>query len=651
MNDRKKVIRLAAVLAALALIYIMLITVCPKLSVWSFPKRYNYSSEAVRTPLKEGDSFEQSFVIEFERLNGVDLYMSGAGSDNVVSMDALLEITDGDGNVIASKKITSAYDSTLSTGYKDVLQWGTYKLKLTVNDVGGGKTPSIAPEVLVNPADGSLIFEVRGTGSGSADKLPFTLIYVIFSVMVLLFTWFCDRKKIGDARYPDIAILGVLVLFSLFLVSQYYDLFMIIKSALRMIDSFKSGNFTDYYGYSYTSELVNQSNKMLFAYEYNFFQIFLTAILILPLSFFYNGELYGGGMDGLIAVTYLSIVMTVLVFVAYKLLIRAIRSCDMSDDYKKSAGALFIFSPMLIYMIIAYGQIDIMYIIVILLALPFYYNRKYILFSLIMSVAVAMKTLPILIFIPLILLACKKIKDIALNMLIVLVFPVLTKLVFEGSSGHKAISAIIEEDYSYVERIAEVRIGDVISVFILVFALICIACYVIKTDTEDKKKMLFTSQLAVFAVYGAFAIFVDWHQQWMIPLVIAVSLLIPFFKFDSKVLLLEIALEALYLLAADIRGASLYKINFGLLPQITGEYGDSPEMATIINNISSIAPVAVRTCLAAVITGLAVYFFRSRNNTVPDGKDTAIDRSLVVGRAGVLYLFILFYCWAFTYIG
>ena len=255
MNDRKKVIRLAAVLAALALIYIMLITVCPKLSVWSFPKRYNYSSEAVRTPLKEGDSFEQSFVIEFERLNGVDLYMSGAGSDNVVSMDALLEITNGDGNVIASKKITSAYDSTLSTGYKDVLQWGTYKLKLTVNDVGGGKTPSIAPEVLVNPADGSLIFEVGGTGSGSADKLPFTLIYVIFSVMVLLFTWFCDRKKIGDARYPDIAILGVLVLFSLFLVSQYYDLFMIIKSALRMIDSFKSVQY-DYSSEATTTETV-----------------------------------------------------------------------------------------------------------------------------------------------------------------------------------------------------------------------------------------------------------------------------------------------------------------------------------------------------------------------------------------------------------
>ena len=651
MSDRKKVIRLAAVLAALALIYIMLIAVCPKLSVWSFPKRYNYSSEAVRTPLKAGDSYEQSFVVEFDRINGVDLYMSGAGSDYVVKIDAVLEIMDGDGKVIASKNITSAYDSAISTGYKDVLQWGTYKLKLTVNDVGGGTAPAIAPEVLVNPADGSLIFEVRGTGSGVSDKMPFALIYFVFSVMVLLFTWFCDKKKIGEARYADIAVLGVLVLFSIFLVSQYYDLFMIIKSALRMIDSFKSGNFTDYYGYSYSSELVNQSNKMLFAYEYNFFQIFLTAILILPLSFFYNGELYGGGMDGLIAVTYLAVVMTVLVFVAYKLLIRVIKSCDMSDDYQKCASALFIFSPMLLYMIVAYGQIDIMYIIVILLALPFYYNRKYKLFALIMSVAVAMKTLPILIFIPLILLACKKVKDIVLNMLIVLVFPVLTKLIFEGSSGHKAISAIIEEDYSYVERIAEVKIGDVISVFILLFAIICIACYFIKTDTEDKKKMLFMSQLAVFAVYGAFVIFVDWHQQWMIPLVIALSLLIPFFKFDSKVLLLEIALETFYLLVADIRGASLYKVNFGLLPQITGEYGDSPEMATVINNVSSIAPVAVRTCLAALIVGLAVYFIRSRDKIIPDGKDTAVDRNMVVGRAGILYLFIVFYCWAFTYIG
>ena len=138
--------------------------------------------------------------------------------------------------------------------------------------------------------------------------------------------------------------------------------------------------------------------------------------------------------------------------------------------------------------------------------------------------------------------------------------------------------------------------------------------------------MLYKSQLAVFAVYGMFVVFVNWHQQWMIPLVLAGSFLLPFFK-DSRMLLLNVVMEFLYILTADIRGASVYKINFGMMSFFTGEYSDAPEVSVIANNISSIMPAAVFTCLAAVIICLTVIFYRGKDEL--NTETVECDRRLV----------------------
>ncbi|MBP5260761.1 MAG: DUF2029 domain-containing protein [Clostridiales bacterium] len=645
MTDRKKLLRLGIVAAVLLAVYFLLIAVLPKISVWSSVQRYNYSPNVTERPINIGSVYQYTFEMPYDRVCGIDINMKNPAS-YVVGVDGLIELYDINGNVVMSKKITSAYDSAFMQSYVPVNAGERYTLEVTINDIGGG-SGSVRPTVQFNALD-ELIFQIHGAGSGTADRTPFALLYLVISAMILLFTFFYDRKGLGEAVLCDRIMLGTLIILSIFMLSQYYDLFMIIKSALRMFDSFKSGNLTDYYGYSYTAELQNQSNKMLFAYEYNFFQIFFTLILIFPLTFFYNGDLYGGGFDGLVAVTYLTIVIALLLFVALRLIRNTVKACGMSDDYRRAAEMLFIFSPMLIYMMVAYGQIDIMYMIVILFALPFYYKKQYRRFALIMSLAVAMKTLPLLIFFPMILLANKKIRDIAVNTLIVMAGPVLTHVLFEGSAGHKAIGRIIEEDYSYVSRIAETRIGDSLSLFILAFIVICIICFIHKPDTDDGKQMLYKSQLAVFAVYGMFVVFVNWHQQWMIPLVLAGSFLLPFFK-DSRMLLLNVVMEFLYILTADIRGASVYKINFGMMSFFTGEYSDAPEVSVIANNISSIMPAAVFTCLAAVIICLTVIFYRGKDEL--NTETVECDRRLVTGRCGILFVFILFYAWAFTFVG
>ncbi len=653
MSDRKKVLRIVVTAGILAVLYILLIMVAPGLSVWTSSHKINYSGRAADHEISAGDSYSTVFVMPCDVLRSVDIHLDSNGSPNVVRTDILVSLQDNSGNVVASGNITSAYDSILDTGRLRVQQGGNYVLNVTVKDAGGEGKAVRAPVVKTDAGTGNILFEVNGTGTGSSAKMLFAAVYVIFGAMVMLYVYNLDKSSFGECAVSDRVIIGVLVCASVFMICQYYDLFMIIKSALRMLDSFKAGNFTDYYGYSYLSELGNQSNKMLFAYEYNFFQIFFTLILILPLSLFMDGNFYGGGIEGLFAVMYLSVVMTVLLFVAVKLIGRIFKACGMNDGFTRASKLLFISSPMLLYISIGYGQIDIMYMIVIICALPFYYSGRYYAFSAVMSLAVAMKTLPLFIFFPLLLLAVKKVKDILINTVIVMVLPVLTHVIFERSAYHGAISRIIEEDYSYVSRLADVRLGDVVSLFIASFAAVCVICYLRKTDTGNRMRMLFESQLAIAAVYAAFIIFVNWHLQWMIPLVLSVSILIPMIKANKNILIIDIAAESLFIATACFMGTSSNQVNFGLLPLITGEYSDAPEITVIMRNLSPITAIAVRSCLAAVLVTLIVLMFRNRNS-ICDGTDqeaASVDRRYVIGRTGVLYLLILFFCWTFFYIG
>ena len=653
MADRKKILNIAITAAILAVVYILLMTVAPGLSIWSSCSTFDNSKDAVKTEIKAGDTYTRNFVMPFDTVRSVDINLSGNGSSSVVKVDAVMTLADEAGNVIATKNITSAYDAVMDTGRLNVSRESTYQLTITVNSVGTDVKSGITPVVLFNPDSGKIIFEVYGTGSGASAKLVFAGIYVLFSAMVMLYVYNLDKKGIKDCLVCDRLVIGVIMVSAVLMICQYYDLFMIIKSALRMFDSFKAGNFTDYYGYSYLSELEEQSSKMLFAYEYNFFQIFFVGILIFPLTFFMDGNLYGGGMEGLFAVMYLSVMLAVLVIVAYKLVGRILKSCGLSEEQTMCSKLVFITSPMLLYISIGYGQIDIMYMIVIICALPFYYSKKYLIFSAVMSLAVAMKTIPLIIFFPLLLLAVKKVKDILINTVIVFVLPAFTHLVFEGSASHQAISRLIKKDYSYVDRLTEIRIGDVASLFIVAFVVICIVCYFTKTDADDKVRMLYRSQLAIAAVYGAFIIFVNWHLQWMIPLVLAVSILVPLIRDNRDILIMDIAVEALFIGTACFMGTSTHQVNFGILPIITNEYSDASEMTGIMRNISSVTTIAVRSCLAASLIVMLFMLYRKRNEITSgeDNKGCVADRRYVVGRTGILYLLILFFCWTFFYIG
>ena len=629
----------------LVLVYAAAVFVAPRMKIWAIPYTY-YSNAEDRVQIEEGEVYEQSFPMMANRICSFGIDMDTMESDNVAKIDCTLEIIDSNGVVIASKHITSAYDTSDSFSYMNVNRDEDYVIRLTVNDIPDDDSVVI-PALKVNDL-GLFAFGINGYRGSSDNKLVFNIMYLCVAALVIVFVLNSDKNKIGSARLEDRLIVGLLFLFAVFVISQQYDLFMTSKMAFRMKDSFLSGHFTDYVGDAYFRELDNQSSTMLFTYNYNFFFVFIVAILLIPFMPFYNGEITYSD-DVYPIVLYLSVVIALLILVAVKLIQKISKECGMGDRYGENAKTIFITSSLLIYVSVAFGQLDILYVLVMLSALIFYYRKNYIVFSAIMSLAVAMKMLPLMVFVPLILLSNKRVKDLAINFVVVMIMPVISKLLFANNSGYNAVNAITNEKYSFMDRLVVMSIGDSIAIFVLLFAVISIAAYFHKADVDNKKEMLHKSMLLIFIVYGCFAAFVDWNQQWLIPISLSLAFLIPFYKDSGKLLMLSIASDALLILTANVRGSSVYMINFGVFQKLTGQSYGGASVKMILENLSPIAIPCITTASVAVI-GFTIWLLCA--GRPKEAYDThECPRTLVIGRTGVLYGILLFYSWCFSFIG
>lgn len=642
-NREKKLVSVIVAIIVLIGIFFVMVLIAPNLTIWSIPKTYNESENAI--PIDTVKEYVQDFEMPFNKLSSIEIPLESGDSGYLVSIDAKIELFDDSGALIVQKNITSVFDSSCSFKYLSVNKGEVYTLKLTVNSVGDGTGVSDAPLIKVSD-DGKMMFNIMGLTGSSSNKTVFAVVYFIISMLVVAFVVLIDQEKIGDCKLADALFVGVTIIMGMILICQFNDLYDISITALKMLDSFKHGNVFGYNDYMYFNSLKNQSVLQSFACDYNFIPIFICSIFLLPVYLIYGSNItYSHG--GYAVVFDLLFAILVCVLLAYAFLKRIVKACGQDDRYLSNVRALFISSSMLLYMTIGFGQIDIFYLLMIIIALPFYYRKKYPVFSIIMSIAIAMKTLPIMIFIPLILLANKKVKDIILNLVIGLFFPVITKVLFEGNVGHQMLVASSKENYGYIDRISASTIGQ-LSLYIFAYAIICILAYMSKTDTDDKKNMLYRSMLIIFVTYSCFAAFVDWHQQWLIPLTLAFSFLLPFHKNQKEILLLDVFAEIFFILTTNTAGVSTYMINYGIIPHLADQKYAGTSMKYLLGRLSSMAVPAVRAIFIAILAYLSWHFFRERKNYQ---KTYESSRTWIFGRMGVLLGFVLFYCWCFSFIG
>ena len=628
------VITLAVLLAAgLAAFFVF-----PKLSLLS--KTYkNTQTDYIR--LTPGQSVSCDFKAPCLAFNGINIDMESADEYEPVGMiEARIELEDQNGEILFAHNISSLLEESFSSDAVYLVPGDTYTLSFCldssseeIESVGVGVTKS-----------GELAFEMRAVNIGATDKSSFMVFYILVSGLILLFVFYMDNNDQKVTRVVDLILFGAAVIMTLIIVNQYYDLFMIAKSGLRMLDSIKAGEFFRYYDHAYYSELANGSASQFFGYNYNVFTILPVTIVMIPFSFFVDGNI-GFGFWGDIVVGYLDAVVALLVIVSIKLTDKVCDACNMPDAYKRNVRYLYAFSPLVLYVSIGFGQIDIIYVILMLLALPFYYKSQYRLFSLVMAFAAVMKLIPLLVFIPLILLVNKRVIDIITNTIICLSVKLGTMLIFERGIGYTSIMDYVDERYGFIDMLFVNNLGTSISLFVMAYIAICVVCYLKDVDTSDKTGMLYNSMLVIFAVYSVLTAFVSVHQQWLIPLGLSFAFLVSFIGNDRRIIIIFSAVEMLLIIICTQFNDSILMVGEGML-SIEGYSYRGMRVYDILNNFTSVAIPFIKTAAATLLLSLTGIFYAKRRDSKTDN-----IRPFAVGRILLLYLYMVACFWSYCFIG
>lgn len=638
IRDRKTSI--AIVFLIMVVIGAALVTIAPKMSMFS---RSFCNECAGYEELLPGQSVKTSFITPFDRLTGITVDFESIGDTDLVGqMDAVITLADSEGNILYEHDVSSIYESSFDTGVIPLSADEVYSLALTLDAVYGNASPAMIGVT----DDGSLNVCLEGLNNGAPTKSTFIVLYVVTATMILAYVYTYGQDDIKKTALIDKIIFGIAVFIAIAVINQFYDLFMTSKYGLRLIDAVKTGNIFNYYNVAYYGELETGSPSMFFEYHYNIFAVLPLAVLMIPFSFFTDGNM-GFSIIANIIVLYMDAVVAGLVIWSVKLTERICDACSMPREYKRSVQYVYAFSPVLLCITIASGQVDIIYILVMLWALPFYYRKKYRIFSFIMAFTVTMKLLPLLAFIPMILLVNKKIKDILINALICLSVKIGTLLLFERGDGYNAIMNLTNDRYSYMDKLFENRIGNSLSLFLLVFVAVCIVCYMKNIDPDDRKKTLYYSMTIIFAVYTAIAAFVDWHEQWLIPLILSLSFLIPFFGKDRRLIIIAGVMETLIMMVSEMMSSSLNMVQNGLLCAPEYDYAGITVFG-VLENITPHAGPILLTMLAASSLYLVYFFVSHRNET---SEVYTADRTAAVGRIFVFYIFFLTVFWCYSYVG
>lgn len=230
-----------------------------------------------------------------------------------------------------------------------------------------------------------------------------------------------------------------------------------------------------------------------------------------------------------------------------------------------------IFSPMLIFASLFFGQIDIIAVFIGVVALDFYFKRRYWTFSAIMAIAFCIKGFIIFIYIPLLLLVEKNIVQLIKHIFCFAWCYILTYLCFMNTESFR----IIAEGHNKIQHFSElmfystVRFGpsEVYLLPAFMFVL-CAICYGIKPKAGELRKY------AVFIPICSYTIvimFLSWHPQWTI-------LIIPFwamalnFVYDEKFfLILDIFVEGAFIITCCVKfrhNVDDAMVNYGILGKL-----------------------------------------------------------------------------------
>jgi hypothetical protein len=315
----------------------------------------------------------------------------------------------------------------------------------------------------------------------------------------------------------------------------------------------------------------------------------------------------------------------------------------------KWAGYYFATAPVVMFSAVIFNQYDIFSVTATLLSLYFFFDRKFYKFSLLMSLAISYKLFALFIYLPLILLAEKRLLKLVWNIILAMsVYGATTFLYKTFDAGYDRTQKLMMPNFNFYQWIYTAQIpGGVgnISVFIFCFIVIlALSCYLKPKETDFPAAAIYLGAVS----YASFFIFVNWHPQWVVIIVPFITMTVFSMKSFRLGVILDITMSAGYMIINSLKyfGRTIID-NTILVWMLKHSYNGRGNANPILNIFArNKYPVALPAtlfagCLAALL--LMAYMDYKSEKTAVDrlAGEVRIDRSLLYIRATVPLIYYM----------
>ena len=270
--------------------------------------------------------------------------------------------------------------------------------------------------------------------------------------------------------------------------------------------AYLKGHFSDFY--SYNKVVVGGNDYLPSIYlVYAFFNAPLTL-----LDFFSLGQQIGSPLNPLVQIAWWKLTGAVFFFASVFILSKISNLLEYEDFVDRKYPALvFATAPIAIFCVFIFSGYDIVGLLFSLIGFYFYLQRKFLRFALFFSIAISFKYFALVIFVPLLLLAEKRLLLILIYLVVALSFTLMQFLVYwhDPVFSGEIFSLLLGKIHGNVNTLEYLK---ALCLFLYTIGCVCLYFQKIDSKSDFERMAIFTSIIS----YGLMFCSVIWHPQWLI---------------------------------------------------------------------------------------------------------------------------------------
>ena len=430
----------------------------------------------------------------------------------------------------------------------------------------------------------------------------------------------------------------------LFFLRDPSDLIATVQHAMLLIHSIFTGNVADFYQLSIDSTIMPAM--------YSYILYFVLGLLLLPvagLTALISDFDYTNQTQVVVFTRISQLILVVLIALTAYFVYLLGKKIGFSESRATWAAYLYFSAPLTIFSDAVFWQYDVITLSFLLPALLLYFNKRYLAFSIVISIAIACKMFALFLFVPLVLLVEKR-------LLRALGYGVVGIAVTAFGEG----LARLTDGYDVARELRgnllvklfqngfPLQVGT-ISYAVVALVLIAMLAYLStpKTEIEFRHQVLFFS----FVSFAAPFILFNANTYWWILAMPFLSLLLVGATNSSQLTILAAAFSVAIILSSVILFGHYMDqdmVNGGLVAKVFGiRYSGAPSFQTLFNSITSYVPILLIACAFAFMIVLIINFakfdnYRESLEGVDEGQNRPLlSRSALAWHNLAVYVFIL----------